>query len=79
MANASKGSNMSKGSGGRRSVGAAGGGLPNGAILNDDSGPVVGRSLAFKEWAKAYRAKKLKSNPSLAMTYDKSPSPTGGR
>lgn len=68
MAASSKGSgNMSKGAGGRRSVGAAGGGKPNGAILDDTAEVLLDRSQRFKAWAKGYRDKKLKPNPIEGM------------
>ena len=75
----SKGSNSGKGgkpSGSRaRSVGAAGGSQPNGAILDDTAEVLAMRSQRFKAWAKGYRDQKLKPNAKLEMIYDKSPSP----
>jgi len=78
---------MSKGNGGKsggkpsgsraRSVGAAGGGHPNGAILDDTAEVMAERSQRFKAWAKGYRDQRLKPNPKLVMLYDKSPSPDG--
>lgn len=61
---ASKGSGtMSRGAYGRRSVGAAGGGLPNAAILDDTFEVKLGVDDNFRSWAKRYRKKKsLKPN-----------------
>ena len=58
-----------------RSVGAAAGGHPNGAILNDGDAKLQ-RKQRFKAWAEGYRDKKLKPNAWTAM-YDK-PAPLKG-
>ena len=59
---ASKGSS-SKGGGKPRSVGAAaGGGKPNGAILDDTAEVLLQQKQRFKAWAKGYRETKLKPN-----------------
>lgn len=74
---ANKGS--SKGGGGKaRSVGAAAsGGMPNGAILNDNDAEIQ-QKQRFKAWAKGFRDSKLKPNAKLEMCYDKSPAPPKG-
>ena len=64
--------NMTRGAGGRRSVGAAGGGRPNGAILDDTAEVLLQRKQRFKAWAKGYREKKLTEN-AFTKLYKNSP------
>ena len=51
-----------------RSVGAAGSGTPNGAILDDDAEVKLQQKQRFEAWAKGYRGNQnaLKPNPFLA-------------
>ena len=64
--------NMSRGAGGRRSVGAAGGGRPNGAILDDTAEVLLQQRQRFRAWAKGYREKKLTEN-AFTKLYKNSP------
>lgn len=76
---ASKGSgNMSRGAAGRRSVGAAGGGMPNGAILDDTAQILLQRRQRFDAWKKGYRQEHLKPNADLDMWYSKMAGPIMG-
>jgi len=64
--------NMTRGAGGRRSVGAAGGGRPNGAILDDTAEVLLQQSQRFRAWAKGHREKKLTEN-AFTKLYKNSP------
>jgi len=68
--------NMSRGAGGRRSVGAAGGGKPNGAILDDTAEVLLQRKQRFAAWKKGYRDKSLTENAFTKMY--KEPNPVKG-
>ena len=75
---ANKGGGHGRRSGGHkaRSVGAAAGGNPNGAILNDND-EVLQRKQRFKAWEKGYRDQHLKPNAWTDM-YAKSAPLKGG-
>ena len=62
---------------GARSLGAAaGGGKPNGAILDDTAEVLLQQKNRFKAWAKGYRETKLKEN-AWTRLYKNSPAPKG--
>lgn len=75
-----RGLTMSNKGGGRptgsraRSVGAAGGGMPNGAILDDTAEVMAMRKQRFKAWAEGYRKQNLPSQD-VCFDYSKSPKP----
>ena len=77
MANAKSSGNMSRGASGRRSVGAAGGGMPNGATLDDTAEILMQRRQRFDAWKKGYRQQPLKPNADLDMWYSKMSTPDG--
>lgn len=52
-----------------RSVGAAGGGRPNGAILSDDQELLTEQKKRFAAWKEGYRSKGLKERKVPLLDY----------